>query len=87
MHFINKRVTTFLLLSILFINIGLLFWYIFYGYQEFFHSDNAVKVLLAKEIFETGNYFPEAWNYVNGDIMVFFGHTLIIPLLHFLPAG
>ena len=87
MHFINKRVITFLLLSILLINTGLLFWYIFYGYQELFHSDSAVKVLLAKEIFETGNYFPEAWNYANGDIMVFFGHTLIIPLLHFLPAG
>ncbi|MCK5535622.1 MAG: hypothetical protein KAI79_02285, partial [Bacteroidales bacterium] len=87
MHFTNKRVITLILLSILLINAGLLFWYVFYGYQELFHSDSAVKVLLAKEIFETGNYFPEDWNYVNEDLMMFFGQTFIIPLLHFLPAG
>lgn len=62
-------------------------FYIFQGYQEFFHSDSAVKVLLAREIVETGQYFPSDWNYVNNDLLVFFGHTFIIPLLSFMPAG
>jgi hypothetical protein len=68
-------------------NLVLLCWYIFVGYQSDFHSDSAAKVLLAREIVETGQYFPHDWNYVNGDLFVLFGHTFIVPLLAFMPAG
>lgn len=76
-------------LAILFLafNLLLLCWYLFAGYRSDFHSDSAAKVLLAREIVETGQYFPQDWNYVNGDLFVLFGHTFIIPLLAFMPAG
>jgi hypothetical protein len=44
-------------------------------------------VLLAKEIYESGSYFPKDWTFVNGDIWIFSAHTIIIPLLRFFPAG
>lgn len=68
-------------------NAILLVDYLFQGYRELFHSDSAVKVLLAREIVETGSWFPKDWNYVNGDLFVLFGHTVIVPLLAFVPAG
>jgi hypothetical protein len=76
-------------LALLFLvcNLLLLCWYLFVGYKSAFHSDSAVKVLLAREIVETGQYFPSDWNYANGDLFVLFGHTFIIPLLSFMPAG
>jgi hypothetical protein len=76
-------------LALLFLacNLLLLCWYLFVGYKSDFHSDSAAKVLLAREIVETGQYFPHDWNYVNGDLFVLFGHTFIIPLLSFMPAG
>lgn len=74
-------------ISFLAFNLLLLFWYLFSGYQTSFHSDAAAKVLLAREIVETGNYFPADWNYVNKDLFVLFGHTFIIPMLAFMPAG
>ena len=74
-------------LALLLVNLGFLVWYLFVGYQAAFHSDSAAKVLLAREIVETGKYFPPHWNYVNGDLFVLFGHTFIIPLLAFMPAG
>jgi len=82
--YLYKNILIFIFLVI---NTSLLIWYILYGYQLFFHSDSAVKVLLAREILETGNYFPSDWNYANGDLFVFFGHAFIIPLLAFFPAG
>jgi len=72
---------------LLVINIGMLISYLFYGYQAEFHSDSAVKVLLAKEIVLAKDYFPDDWNYINNDLFVFFGHTFIIPLLAVMPAG
>jgi hypothetical protein len=76
-------------LALLFLacNLLLLCWYLFIGYKSDFHSDSAAKVLLAREIVESGQYFPHEWNYVNGDLFVLFGHTFIIPLLAFMPAG
>lgn len=64
-------------------NIVSIIYYIFFEYQNIFHSDSAAKNLLAQEIFETGQYFPSDWNYVNNDLWVFFGHTFIVPLLFF----
>ena len=61
--------------------------YVFIWYQNFFHSDSAAKVLLAKEIYDVGTFFPPDWNYVNNDLFVLFGHIFIIPLLPFLQAG
>lgn len=69
------------------INTSFLIWYIFYGFQLFFHTDSAFKVLLAREILESGSYFPKDFNYVNGDLFVLFGHTFILPMLSVLPAG
>lgn len=72
---------------ILITNISFALWYIFYGYQAFFHSDSATKILLAREIVESGMFFPPEWNYANHDLFVFFGQLFVIPLLSFIPAG
>lgn len=81
---LNKQKSIkYLLYSILLFNISLIIYYIFFEYQNLFHSDSAVKNQLAQEIFETGDYFPKDWNYVNGDLWVFFGHTFIFPFLLF----
>lgn len=85
--FIAKNGAHLIVAGLLIANMALMAWYIFYGYQSGFHSDSAAKVLLAREIVETGQYFPSDWNYVNRDIFVLFGHTFIIPFLTFLSAG
>jgi len=82
-----KKIQTPAALVLLILNLGLLCWYLFIGYEEDFHSDSAVKVILAREIVELRDYFPDDWNYVNNDLFVLFGHTFIIPLLAFMPAG
>lgn len=74
-------------LALLLVNLAFLGWYLFVGYQADFHSDSAAKVILAREIVELGDYFPDDWNYVNKDLFVLFGHTFVIPLLAFMPAG
>jgi hypothetical protein len=75
------------LVAIFIINLGLLSCYVFFGYQPYFHSDSAAKVLLAREIYNSGEFFPRDWNYVNNDLLIIFGHLAIIPLLNVLPAG
>jgi hypothetical protein len=84
---VAKDVLHRIILGLLIVNVALLTWYIFNGYQSSFHSDSAVKVLLAREIVETGEYFPSDWNYVNEDLFVLGGQTFIIPLLAIFPAG
>ena len=79
--------TTWLALAFLIVNAIFLIGYLFYGYQALFHSDSAVKVLIAREIIESGNWFPRDWNYVNGDLFVLFGHAVVVPLLTFMPAN
>lgn len=74
-------------LAFLLLNLGFLCWYLFVGYQTGFHSDSAAKVLIAREIVELKDYFPDDWNYVNKDLFVLFGHTFVVPLLFFIPAG
>ncbi|QLF71694.1 hypothetical protein FE840_018825 (plasmid) [Peteryoungia desertarenae] len=76
-----------ILAALLILNFAYLLNYIFFDYRMEIHSDSAVKVLIAKEIFDTGNYFPTDWNYVNNDLFILFGHTFIIPLLAFMPPG
>lgn len=58
-----------------------------FDYQTIFHSDTAVRNLLAQEIIETGRYFPPEWNYANGDLWVLFTHTFVLPFLPLLPNG
>lgn len=82
----NKILEKILLISF-FLNLLLLLIYIFHNYQGLFHSDSAAKVLIAREIFDTRSFFPNEWNYVNGDLFIIFGHIFIVPLLAFLPAG
>lgn len=72
---------------ILAINVCFLVFYVFVKYKGLFHSDSAMKVLLAREIVNSGNFFPPDWYYGNNDIVVVFGHLFIIPMLAFLPAG
>ena len=43
---------------LLLVNVAFMLGYIFIWYQNYFHSDSAAKVLLAKEIFDTGYFFP-----------------------------
>lgn len=63
-------------------------WFICFRYQQLaFNSDSAKKVLIAKEIFDSGQYFPKEWMYANQDLWVLSWHTLIVPLLNFFPAG
>lgn len=76
------------LLPLLFLfSVVALVYYLFKGYLPEFHSDSAVKNLLAEEVLRQGSYFPSDWNYVNGDLWVVFGQAFIIPLLPFLPNG
>lgn len=72
---------------ILAINFCFLVFYVFVKYKSIFHSDSAMKVLLAREIVQSHNFFPPDWYYGNNDIVVVFGHLFIIPALAFLPAG
>jgi hypothetical protein len=75
------------MIALLAANVAFLFWYVLVGYQSLFHSDSAAKVLLAREIYDTGSFFPKDWNYVNNDLFILFGHIFILPLLTFMPAG
>lgn len=72
-----------LLICLLLANISLVVHYIAFEYQAYFHSDAAVKNLLAREIYKNHTYFPSDWNYVNNDLWVLFGQTYIFPLLSF----
>ena len=75
-------------LTLLIINLINLVWFISFRYDRLaFNSDSAKKVLLAKEIFETGHYFPPDWTFANQDLWIIPWHTLIIPLLYFFPVG
>lgn len=76
-----------LLGALLLANLYLLVDFILYGYQPYFNSDSATKNLLAQEMYETGRFFPPEWVYVNGDLMVVFGHLFILPLLPFFDNG
>ena len=71
--------------ALLLFNLALIGYYILFDYQSMMHSDSAVKNLLAQEIVETGSYFPRDWNYVNGDLWVFYTQTFIVPLLLLFP--
>lgn len=83
---VEKRLTVAALL-LLTVNVIFLCGYIFDDYRNYFHSDSAAKVLLAREIYDTGNFFPKDWNYVNEDLFVIFEHLFVVPLLAFMPAG
>lgn len=67
------------------VNLALVTWYVCVVYAGLLHSDAAMVNLLAREIVDTGRYFPPEWNYVNSDLWVLFGHTWIVPLLAFFP--
>lgn len=69
------------------LNLLLLLFYLVFDYQLTFHSDAAVKNLLAQEIRETGRYIPPDWYFVNRDLWLFNTHTVIVPLLGLLPNG
>lgn len=83
-----EKIITNILYLILILNIVSMTIFIVYTYKYHgFNSDSAVRVILAKEIYESGNYFPKDWFFVNGDIWVLSAHTIIIPLLRYFPAG
>jgi hypothetical protein len=76
-----------ILKGLLALNLALLLFFLVCDYQLIFHSDSAVKNLLAQEIVETGTFFPPEWSYVNKDLWILYNHVLIVPLLAFLPNG
>jgi hypothetical protein len=76
-----------LLVLLFVVSIAALGYYLFRGYLPEFHSDSAVKNLLAAEVLREHSYFPHDWNYVNGDLWVVFGQAFVIPLLPFLANG
>ncbi|MFC5511712.1 hypothetical protein ACFPOU_11320 [Massilia jejuensis] len=84
---VQKSLIDRVLALLVILNIALLLCYIWVAYKSEFHSDDAVANLLAQEIFETGQLFPRHWNYVNGDLWVFFTHSWIVPLLGIFPNG
>lgn len=69
------------------INTFILVAYVTVVYRHHFHSDAAVKNLIADEIRETGQFFPATWNHVNGDLLVLFGHLVVLPLSAVFPNG
>ncbi len=68
----------FLYLALL-LNISMVIFFVLYTYH--LNSDDAVKMILAKEIIETGNLLPRDWYYVNGDVWIIFIHLLCVPLI------
>jgi len=76
-----------LLLALICFNLACLAYYLFYGYQFRFHSDSAVANLLAQEMHDSGQYFPDDWNYVFGDLWVLSTHTWVALLLPLFPNG
>ncbi|MEV4778642.1 hypothetical protein [Burkholderia sp. LMU1-1-1.1] len=73
--------------SLLCVNLLLLLFYLLVDYQLVYHSDSAVKNLLAQEILDGGQYFPADWNYVNRDLWVFNLQTFLLPLLPWVANG
>lgn len=67
--------------GLLLANAVLLLVYICVDYRALFHSDAAAKSLIAAEILRTGHFFPPDWYHVNGDLMVVFGHVLLLPFV------
>lgn len=52
-------------------------WYIFVTFRTLFHSDAAMKVLLAEEIARTRSLFPPTWYYEN-DFPILFPHVFVL---------
>lgn len=73
--------------ALLAFNLAGLIVYEFVTYRLWFHSDAAVKNLFAEQILRTRSLFPADWVYPYGDVMVFFGHLFILPLLPFFHNG
>lgn len=69
------------------INIALMLYFVLVSYRYDFHSDAAAANLLAQEIYDSGNFFPRDWQYVNGDLWVVFMHAWIVPILAFTKNG
>jgi len=84
---IPKTVIDRLLWGMLFLNVLLMAYYICRGYRSDFHSDSAIKNLLAKEMLDVGGYFPPDWNYVNGDLWIVFGQAFVLPFLPWAKNG
>lgn len=59
-----------------------LIYYIFFEYKNYFNADAATANILADEIIKSNSYFPKDWWYVNGDIWIFFKHTLMLPFAY-----
>jgi len=53
----------------------------FITWKLFFHSDSAVKNILAEEIYSSKSLFPKGWIYVNGDLWFLMPQLLVLPLL------
>jgi hypothetical protein len=56
-------------------------------YRRYFHSDSAIKNLLAQELIESRSLFPPDWFYGNSDVWIAYSHLFIVPLLALLPNG
>lgn len=69
------------------INLALLLYFVLYGYRSGFHSDAAAANILAQEIYDSGNFFPRDWQFVNGDLWVVFMHAWMVPMLAFMKNG
>ena len=52
-------------------------WFVFITFRGLFHSDAAMKVLLAEEIARTHSLFPPTWYYIN-DIPIIFPHVFVL---------
>ncbi|WP_115539593.1 hypothetical protein [Xanthomonas campestris] len=83
----SQRLLTGAASAFLVFNLLVLIGYLFFGYQNTFHTDASTKNLLAQEMLETGRFFPPEWNYANRDLMIVFGQVLILPLLLFFKNG
>jgi hypothetical protein len=69
------------------INTALMLYYVFVSYRHGFTSDAAAANLLAQEIYESGNFFPRDWHFVNGDLWVVFMHAWTVPFLAVMKNG
>jgi hypothetical protein len=56
-------------------------WYVFVTFRAQFHSDAAMKVLLAEEMARTTSLFPPTWYYIN-EFPIVFPHFFVLVYRH-----
>lgn len=69
-------------IGLLVVTAGLLLYYNLVTVRQLLSTDAATKVLVADEMIRQGRMLLEDWNYVNGDLWLYFSNVLILPIVY-----